>query len=68
MDFLTDLAQKFGTEFLEFADKTGSTLDQIIPEPIADFAREIFGSFLTVISPVWNPLWSAFNELLEAMF
>ena len=27
-----------------------------------------FGDFLTLIAPVWNPVWAAVNEILNLFF
>ena len=68
MEYMIEVIEKFSTELIQIAEKTGTVLGEIIPEPITDFTGDILGSFLTVIAPVWNPLWIAINELFDVLF
>ena len=71
-NFLLEIANKLSVEMPELLEKTLGTIDTITPDPIADFFSEYvfshFGNLLTVIAPIWNPVWAEFNELLDLMF
>lgn len=61
---LNEFANVFSVELTNVMKDITSTMEAIIP----DFAGDIFGNLLTLISPVWNPIWAVISDLLSTMF
>lgn len=66
MEILVEFANKLGVMAPKIIDFFSSII--IIPEPFKSIIGNAVGSFLTVIAPIWNPLWSDLNEALELFF
>ena len=60
---LLELANNFSVEITNAMKEITPIMGDLVP----DFASDIFGKFLTLIAPVWNPLWIAFSEILEVL-
>lgn len=62
------------SEFLANIDTTGiEELIYTIAEAIANFDiktvdLDFLGELLTLVAPIWNPIWAAVNEFLAVYF
>lgn len=61
---LNEFARILSMELTNVMGEITPITNAIIP----DFVSDIFGKMLTVIAPVWNPIWTAFSDLLNTLF
>ncbi len=65
-DFLTDLGLEINTQGLE--DLIVGLFQWIIKFDVRDINVDYLSQLLTMVAPVWNPIWAAVNEFLGKYF